>query len=191
MRKIISMLLTATVMMFVWASTPVMSQFPEKYETWINHQHSETRDVEFDFHNFETSFTEQVCGFDKNCNGSWYNYKISRYIVNNRNLLDSSVPFIFDFIDTSSDVSKKKLVYSLTTFKILYDDKILELKKYMCITKCNVKRNYSAINFLGYLDKEMFLKLTESENIVLQFEIAGEELKFNLQIPKLYQDTFK
>lgn len=191
MRKIIFMLLATTAMMFVWASTPVMSQFPEKYETWINSQHSETRDVEFDFHNFETSFTEQVCGFDKNCNGSWYNHKISKHIVNNRNLLNTSVPFVFDFIDISSGISKRKLGDSIKTFKILYDGKALELKKFLCITNCNGKRNYSSINFLGFLEKEMFLKLTESENLVLQFEIAGKEFKFGLQIPKVYEDTFK
>ncbi len=184
------MLLATTAIMFVWSSTPVMSQFPEKYETWINNDHSESRDIEFDFHNFETSFTERVCGFDKNCNGSWYSYKISKHIVNNRNLLNTSVPFVFDFITTTSGKSKEKLKNSIKTLKILYDGKTLELKKFMYITNYNVKRNYSAINCLGYLDKEMFLKLTECDNLVLQFEIAGEEFKFDLQIPRVYEDTF-
>lgn len=184
-------MLATTAMMSVWASTPVMSQFPEKYKTWINNQHSETRDLKFDFYNFETSFTEQVCGFDKNFTGSWYNYKISKYLVNNRNLLNTSVPFVFDCIAISRARSKKELVDNINTFKILYDGKTLELKNFMCIIDCNVKRYYCTINFLGYLDKEMFLRLTESENLVLQFEIAGKEYKFDLQIPMVYEDTFR
>lgn len=191
MKKIIFMLLATTAIMFVWSSTPVMSQFPEKYETWINNDHSESRDIEFDFHNFETSFTERVCGFDKNCNGSWYSYKISKHIVNNRNLLNTSVPFVFNFIGISNGKSKKMLRNSIKTFKILYDDKTLELESVVCITNYNVKRNYSAINFLGYIDKEMFLKLTKSESLILQFEIADEEFKFDLQIPRVYEDTFR
>ena len=52
MKKIIFILLVATAMVFVEASTPVMSQFPKKYETWINNQHSEACVIEFDFHNY-------------------------------------------------------------------------------------------------------------------------------------------
>ncbi len=124
------MLLFATVMIFVEASTPLMDKkFLGKYETWINHQQFETGDIEFDFHNYETSFTEQVCGFDsKNYSGAWYGYKISKYIVNHRSLLNSSVSVVFNLNDTSCVINKKILQASLETFKLLYDDEILNLK---------------------------------------------------------------
>lgn len=110
MKKIIFILLFATVILFVEASTPLMNNFLEKYETWINHQQFETGDIEFDFHNYETSFTEQVCGFDsKNYSGSWYGYKISKYIVNHRSLLNSSVSIVFNLNDTSCVINKKIL----------------------------------------------------------------------------------
>lgn len=75
----------------------------------------------------------------------------------------------------------------------MYDDEILDLKDLLCISYNDINKNpaYSAIHFLGYLDKEIFLKIAQSEKIVLQFEIGGKEFKFDLQIPQIYEDTFK
>ncbi len=185
------MLLAAAAIMFVNASTPLMDKFPEKYETWINHQQFETGNIEFDFHNYETSFTEQVCGFNKNYYGSWYGYKISKHIVSHRDLFNTSVPFMFKFIDTPSGITKKNLRDSIKTFRLLYDDEILELKDLLCFTDCRLEKTWYSIDFLGYLDKETFLKLSQSEKLLLQFEIDGTVLKFDLKIPKVYEDTFK
>lgn len=191
MRKIIFMLVVATIMGVVEASTPVMPKFPEKYETWINNQHSEACDIEFDFHNYETSFTEQVCGFNKNYYGSWYGYKISKHIVSHRDLFNTSVSFVLKFIDTPSGITKKNLRDSIKTFRLLYDDEILELKDLLCFTDCRLEKTWYSIDFLGYLDKETFLKLSQSEKLLLQFEIDSTVLKFDLKIPKVYDDTFK
>lgn len=176
----------------IFASTPAMPEFPVKYETWINHQHFQNCNIDFDFHNFETSFTKQVCGFNSNCIGSWYGYKISKYIITHRELINSSVPFCFDFSEQSFK-KKKILQESMKTLELIYGDKSIKLNELICTTNIyvNKKSNYFSMAFLGYLDIQTFIELSKSEKLILQFEIDGEKYKFNLQIPVLYEETFE
>ena len=181
-------------MLVASASTPPMPKFPVKYETWINEQQFNNGTMKFDFHNFETSFTKQVCGFNpKTYYGSWYGYKISKYIVSHRDLLDSYIPFYFYFSNTSAFKKKKVLKNGLETLKLLYDGKAIKLNDLIktSIFYMEKKSNYYSLISLGYISKEKFIEISNAKNLAVQFEIDGEMHKFDLQIPKIYEETFK
>ena len=166
-----------------------MPPFPEKYETWINHFESEH--FVFDFHNFETSFSPQVCGFDENCWGAWYSNEISKYIVSHRELLAESVPFYCSFLDESGDLRKRDLKNSIATFALVLDGKSIRLQDFLRDSFFDSNRDYDAIDFFGYLDKNTFIELSRSDSIFLTFEMAGKQYEFCLQIPKVSDDTFR
>lgn len=193
MKYFFALLILFANMLLVSASTPAMPTFPAKYQTWINHQRFENEIIHFDFHNYETSFTPQVCGFKpKTCYGSWYGYKISKYIVSHRDLLDASVPFCLSFIKTSSFKKKKILRDSIQTFELVYDEKILSLEDSLSVSIFNTDKRskYYSIDLLGYIGKETFVEISKAKKLVLQFKVDGVAYKFDLQIPVVYEDTF-
>lgn len=194
MKRFLFLMMIIVCVGVISASTPAMPTFPAKYATWINHQRFEGCVVKLDFHNFETTFTAQVCGFDqKNYYGSWYGYKISKYMIAHRDLLNSYVPFYFSFLDGTSVKKKKILRNSMRTLRLKYDNKELELKDLIHISIFNSDKriSYYAMDFLGYLPKEAFIEISQAKKLILQFEIDGKPHKYDLQIPKIYEGTFK
>ena len=174
---------------------PSMPEFPQRYRTWINFAKKNNVTCCFDFHNYETSFLPQVCGFDEDCGGANYEKEVSKYISAHRDVLSEKVPFCAR-IFLEKYLSKKHLKKSLQTFTLHYGDKTLSLNDFIIVAELFNRfgiifyEKTSSIDFLGYIDNETFTAFSQSENLLLTFEIDGESFEFNLNIPEIYEDTF-
>ena len=174
---------------------PPTPAFPQRYRTWLNVSKKNGVTCGFDFHNYETSFLPQVCGFDGEGGGAYYEREISNYIKEHRDVLSEKIPFCAR-ICFDKYLRKKVLKKSLQTFILHYDDKTLSLNDFIIITILFNRfgiifyEKECSIDFFGYLDKETFTVLSQSEKCSLTFEIDGEPFECNLKIPELYEDTF-
>ncbi len=57
---------------------PPTPAFPQRYRTWLNVSKKNGVTCGFDFHNYETSFLPQVCGFDGDGGGAYYERESGR-----------------------------------------------------------------------------------------------------------------
>ena len=193
MKKHIKLFVFALAGVCVFASTfPPMPVFPTKYQTWVNYHKFPSGELLFDFYNYETSWTPQLAGFNKKGAMSFYGSKMSKYATSHRTLLKDSVMFCCKFFNDAKFLNYRALRKSLETFQLIYDGNRIELGKFIQTeTFGNDKKyGYYSIRFIGYLDKEIFLKISKAKTIYLICEIDGEKYKFDLQIPKIYVYTF-
>ncbi len=167
-------------------SYPPIEPVPEKFKTWINHYND--LHIEFDFCNYEMSFLDNFKGFGKNCGGSWYASSLSKYLVKNRQYLTENYAF-FCRILISPYAQKRSLKESLKTFKLIYDEKEEDLyslvKKSVLSLSEPEKYNFSSISVIGFIDKELFLKITSAKELYFEYVLDGVVYRIPLQVPVL------
>lgn len=167
-------------------SYPPIEPVPEKFKTWINHYND--LHIEFDFCNYEMSFLDNFKGFGKNCGGSWYASSLSKYLVKNRQYLTENYAF-FCRILISPYAQKRSLKESLKTFKLIYDEKEEDLyslvKKSVLSLSEPEKYNFSSISVIGFIDKELFFKITSAKELYFEYVLDGVVYRIPLQVPVL------
>lgn len=195
MKKRVIILMLLNSLFILSASTPEMPAFPSRYENWNNYQrfNKEKISINFDFINYETSFHESVTGFNEKFWGSSYGGKISERIVTQRDLMQDSVAIYFSYLKGDRYIKKNKRKEALKTAVLLYDDKKVSLSDYIVLETYGGARiidPYCYFDALGYLPKDIFIEISNSNKCILTFEVDGETFEVPLQIPYVYEDTF-
>jgi hypothetical protein len=199
MRKnVFVVLLFSLLYFFLFAVEQELPEFPKRYESWMNIIRKEHITFRFDMYNYETSFLPHVVGFDSKGYGSLYaRSSVAKYVEKNRNNLADSVIVYCDFLKSCEKWKYKDLKGCFSSFKIHYDEKELQIKEMFCkdistedYSLASGDKRYS-LSFLFYIDKETFLKISKSESFYLTCNVNNNDYRFDLQIPAVYDDTFK